>query len=162
MKVIGIDPGYERLGVSVVEKNNDKEKLLYSNCIKTPKNSDFNHRLEIISRNITELIEEFSPENLAIESLFFNKNQKTVMRVSEVKGAIINIALTNKLKVYEFTPLQIKVAVTGYGRSDKRQVISMVKNLIEIEKDIKTDDEFDAIAVAITFFASQKVYDQKK
>ena len=158
MKVLGIDPGYERVGISVLGKeDNQKEILFYSTCFKTPKELDFTERLELISKKIKEVIKKFKPEALSIENLFFNKNQKTVMRVSEVRGAIISIALSKKLKVREFTPLQIKIAVTGYGRSDKKQVISMVKNLMEIKKNIKTDDEYDAIAVGLTFLASEKM-----
>jgi crossover junction endodeoxyribonuclease RuvC len=159
MIIIGIDPGYERLGVAILEKKNQKETLLYSDCFKTPKELDFTKRLDLLSKEVLGLIDKFKPNTLAIENLFFNKNQKTVMKVSEVRGAIMNIALSKNLRIEEFTPLQIKIAITGYGRSDKNQIISMVKHLIKIEKETIQDDEFDAIAVALTCFASQKMRD---
>jgi crossover junction endodeoxyribonuclease RuvC len=155
MIVLGIDPGYERLGIAIIE-NGQKEKVLYSDCFKTPKEEEFKKRLSLISKEIDRVISKFKPTKLAIENLFFNKNQKTVMRVSEVRGAIISLALLKGLEVYEFTPLQIKIAITGYGRSDKKQVIDMIRNLVNIGENIRIDDEFDAIAVALTFTASEK------
>jgi crossover junction endodeoxyribonuclease RuvC len=159
MRVLGIDPGYERLGIAILEKDSKKETLVYSGCFQTTKDIDFNKRLFLISTEVSRIISEFKPNTLAIENLFFNKNQKTVMRVSEVRGAIINLCLSKGLGVREFTPLQIKVAVTGYGRSDKKQVIDMVKNLIKIEERVRTDDEFDAIAIGLTFFATKSHLD---
>jgi crossover junction endodeoxyribonuclease RuvC len=164
MRVIGIDPGYGRLGIAILEKGNlsNKETLLYSECIETNKDLEFTDRLQIISKKIGGIVDEFAPESLAIENLFFNTNQKTAMRVAEARGAIINLALSKNLKVYEFTPLQIKVAITGHGRSDKKQVTNMLKNLIEVKKDIKVDDEYDAIAIGLTYFASKKGLDVGK
>ena len=94
---------------------------------------------------------------MVIESLFFNTNQKTALLVSEAKGMIKYIALQNKLDVFEYTPLQIKIAVTGYGRSNKEQVTLMTKKLIHIKKGVKYDDEYDAIAVGLTYFACNKI-----
>ena len=156
MRVIGIDPGYERLGIAILEKGEEKEEVIFSECFQTSKELDFNQRLKLISGRIEEIISRFGPETLAIETLFFNTNQKTAMKVSEVCGAIMSLCLLKNLQVYEFTPLQIKIAVTGYGRSDKKQVISMVRNLIEIKESVKMDDEFDAIAVGLTYLASEK------
>ncbi len=155
MKILSIDPGYERVGIAVLEKA-DKEKLVYSDCFKTSKEFSFIERLELIGQEVERVIEEYKPEALAIEKLFFNTNQKTATNVSEVRGALIYIALKNKLKVFEYTPLQIKVAVAGDGHGDKTQVITMLKNLIKIEKQIKYDDEYDAIAVGLTCFASER------
>ena len=155
MKILSIDPGYERVGIAVLEKA-DKEKLVYSDCFKTSKEFSFIERLELIGQEVERVIEEYKPEALAIEKLFFNSNQKTATNVSEVRGALIYIALKNKLKVFEYTPLQIKVAVAGDGHGDKTQVITMLKNLIKIEKQIKYDDEYDAIAVGLTCFASER------
>lgn len=153
MRVISIDPGYDKVGVAILE---DKDVLLYSDCIKTSRDDVFEKRLGLIIERISEVIKKYKPEAMAIENLFFSKNKKTAMRVSEARGAIIQEATSKNLKVYEYTPLQIKIAVTGYGKSDKRQVISMVENLVEIDKEIKEDDEYDAIACGLTCLASVK------
>ncbi|MFC1802047.1 crossover junction endodeoxyribonuclease RuvC [Patescibacteria group bacterium] len=154
MRVLSIDPGYERVGIAIIEKEkNQKEKLIYSDCFKTSVKEPFYQRMLQIGDEIEKIIDQYSPNKIAIETLFFNTNQKTAMKVSETRGTIIYQALKKDLDVFEFTPLQIKTAITGYGRGDKNQVTAMVKNLIKIEKDIKYDDEFDAIAVGLTYFA---------
>ncbi len=153
-RVLGIDPGYERLGVAVVEKENGKEKLIFSETLKTSPKRDFKDRLFEIGEEVQKIIDEYKPENLAIEKLFFNTNQKTATNVSEVRGALLYIAQKNLMDIYEYTPLQIKVAITGQGRADKKQIMFMLERLIKIEKEIKYDDEFDAIAVALTGFAT--------
>ena len=154
MRVISIDPGYERVGVAIIEKKeNEKEDLVYSNCFKTSKNLSLLDRFTLIGKEIESIVKKYKPEVMAIETLFFNSNQKTVMAVSEARGIIMYQALIRKVPVFEYTPLQIKVAVTGYGRGDKKQVIDMVHHLIKIEKEIKYDDEYDAIAVGLTHLA---------
>lgn len=157
MRVLAIDPGYERVGIAVVEKNEKgKEILCYSDCFKTSSALSFLERLNLIGQEIERLIKEHGPTTFAIEKLFFNSNQKTASMVSEVRGALIYIASKNSLFLYEYTPLQVKMAVTGNGRGDKKQVADMVQQLIKIEKDIQYDDEFDAIAVGLTCLASEK------
>ncbi len=153
MRIIAIDPGYERLGIAVIEKNK-KEELLFSECFKTKADLPFINRLELVGREVERVIKEFSPSSLAIENLFLITNQKTAMRVSEVRGAILYQARLSGLMVYEYTPLQIKIATTGYGRATKKQMISMVHQLISGTKEIKQDDEMDAIAIGITHCAS--------
>ena len=155
MLVLAIDPGYERLGIAILKKNKNKEELVYSDCFETKKEILFKKRFNLLGREIRRIIKKFKPEILAIESVFFNKNQKTAMKVSEIRGAIINIALFYNLEIREFTPLQVKVAVTGYGRAPKNQVIEMVKKLIKIDDRKRKDDEFDAIAVGLTCLASE-------
>jgi len=157
MKVLSIDPGYERLGIAVLEKPvRGKEILLFSECFKTPAQAPFSERLTMIGSEIEKVIKKFSPEALAIEELFFSGNQKTAMHVSEIRGAIIYIASKAGLDIFEYKPVEIKVAVSGYGKSDKKQVTEMVKRLIEIKKEIKHDDEYDAIAIGLTHFACAK------
>ncbi len=155
MKIIAIDPGYERIGIAVLEKetSSSKEVLLYSDCFQTNKKDSFEIRLKKIGEELEKLIKEYKPKVLAIESLFFNSNQKTALKVSEAKGVIKYTALSKNLEVLEFTPLQIKIAITGYGRSDKNQVTSMLSHLINIKKEVKYDDEYDAIAIGLTYFA---------
>ncbi|OGD67119.1 crossover junction endodeoxyribonuclease RuvC [Candidatus Campbellbacteria bacterium RIFOXYC2_FULL_35_25] len=160
MKIISIDPGYERVGIAILEKNDrGKEELIYSDCFKTSSKIPLTERLFLIGQEIDKLIKEYAPKALAIETLFFTTNQKTVMGVSEARGVIMYQALFNKIPVFEYSPLQIKIATTGYGKSDKKQVISMVNKLIKINKDIKYDDEYDAIATGLTHLASNKKYD---
>ena len=154
MKVISIDPGYERMGVAIIEKNNSKEELLYSECFKTSSKIAHDERLKLIGQEIELLIKKFKPEVMAIETLFFKNNQKTGMKVSEARGVMLYVSAVNGLEVFEFSPMAIKIAVTGYGMSDKDQVIFMVKKLVNIKKEIKYDDEYDAIAVGLTYFAS--------
>ncbi len=156
MRIISIDPGYERLGLAVLEKENGIDVLVYSDCLRTYKNLPYPDRLLALGNDLSSIIEKFSPKALASESLFFTKNQKTAIDVAGVRGMILFIAKKYSLSVFEYTPLQIKIAVTGYGRSDKKQVTEMVAKLIDIKKEINIDDEYDAIAVGLTCLASER------
>jgi len=156
MKIISIDPGYERVGIAVLEKEGDKNHLLFSECFKTKAGEPLSERIMLIGKEVEKIINEFKPEALAIEKLYFTTNQKTAMGVSEARGVIINEAKQKGLAVFEYTPLQVKIAVTSYGKASKSQVISMVKKLIKISEEIKSDDEIDAIAVGLTCLASEK------
>lgn len=153
-RVLGIDPGYERLGIAVVEKQNNKETVVYSECFHTQKNIFFHERLFLLGEKIRGVIEEYEPQALAIETLMFNTNQKTAINVAHARGVVLYEAAKEKLLVYEFTPLQIKIAITGYGRSDKRQMMEMMERLVKIGKKNAKDDEYDAIACALTCLAS--------
>ena len=158
MRILGIDPGYERLGIAVLEKNSGdkKEQVLYSECFKTSAKLKFEERLLLIGNKIRKIIEEYKPEKLAIETLFLNTNQKTVMRVGEARGVIIYEAISAGLGIFEASPPQIKMATTGYGGASKEQIIKMVKMLVNVDKSKQSDDELDAIAIAITAFAHIK------
>ena len=153
MRIIAIDPGYERLGIAVLEKINGEEVLLFSECFKTKANIPFPDRLLLLGQEVARVVKEYSPMALAIENLFIETNQKTAMRVAESRGAILYQARLLGLEVYEYTPLQVKVATTGYGKATKTQMISMVKKLIRGAENIKQDDEMDAIAIGLTHFA---------
>ncbi len=158
MRIIAIDPGYERMGVAILEKNlktNGKEGLVFSECFKTSPKISHEERLKFIGQEIENLIQKYKPEAMAIETLFFKNNQKTAMHVSEARGVMLYVASVLGLGVAEFSPMAIKIAVTGYGNSDKTQVISMVQKLIKINTNIKYDDEYDAIAVGLTYFATK-------
>jgi len=159
MKVLSIDPGYERLGIAILEKkdNSSKEELIYSDCFKTSAKLEHHERLALILGEINRLITKYSPDALSVETLFFNNNQKTALKVSEARGAIISTCSLQKLDIKEFTPLQIKASVTGNGRSDKNGVIKMIPLLIKIDKEIKYDDEYDAIAAGLTYFAYSRI-----
>ena len=157
MRIIAIDPGYERLGVAVLEKLlKQKERLVYSACIQTPKSLPHAERLLKIATEVRKVIDKFEPKGCAIETLFLAVNQKTAMPVAEARGAVLVEAARAGLPVYEYTPLQIKMAVTGYGKSDKKQVMEMVRKLIALPAGKRLDDEYDAIAVGMTCLASVK------
>lgn len=153
MKVLAFDPGYDRLGVAVLERQNGKEKLLFSTCITTNKNDSLPDRLLVIGKAVKALLIDHTPKAIAIETIFFNKNVKTAIGVAQARGIIIYLAQEAGCTVYEFGPQEIKIAVTGYGASDKTAVYQMLKRLIDdIPKKVH-DDEYDAIAVGITALA---------
>lgn len=157
MRIIAIDPGYERLGIALLEKEiRGREILVYSDCFKTDKGLGHFERLGLIGNEIEKVILEYKPEVLCLETLFFSGNRKTAIMVAEARGVILFQAAKHNIKVYEYGPGQIKVAVTGYGKSDKRAVNSMVDKLVKIDKKIAHDDEYDAIAVGLTCFAIEK------
>ncbi len=158
MRILGIDPGYERLGIAVLEKErgDKKERVLYSICFKTPASLPFSERLALIGKEVREMIEKYQPKVLSIETLFLTTNQKTVMRVAEARGVIIYEGARAGLEIFEASPPAIKVATTGYGKADKRQINKMVKILVDIDNSKKSDDELDAIAIALTAFAHRK------
>ena len=159
MRILGIDPGFERLGVAIVEKfhstkaPHDKEIVLFSECFKTSAKLPFPERLNLIGKEVKKIIKKYKPEALAIETLFLTTNQKTVMHVAEVRGVIIYEAIQARLKIFEASPPQIKIATTGYGKATKEQMMKMVKILVKIDDSVTSDDELDAIAIALTGFA---------
>ncbi len=154
MKIISIDPGYERLGIAILEKEaKQKETLVFSECFKTSSKLPHNERLALIGNRIKEIIRKYKPTALATEKLFFSGNQKTAMLVAEARGVILYTGSSLGLSVFEYTPNEVKIAITGYGRSEKRQIIDMVRKLIVVTSKTKSDDEFDAIAIGLTHLA---------
>lgn len=153
MRIIGIDPGYDRCGIAIIEKTNGTESLLYSTCIETNKNDSFPVRLGQVVDAVVQCIHTYTPETLSMETLIFNKNQKTALRVSEVRGALLYIAYTKKLTVFEYSPQQIKVAIAGSGAGTKHDVTRMVRLLLHLPPSKKKDDEYDAIATALVHSA---------
>lgn len=157
MKILAIDPGFERVGVAILErKPKEKDSLVYSTCFKTSPKIPFHERLTLIGSEMEKIIKKHKPEALAIEKLYFETNQKTAMGVSEARGVIVYSASRNGLKIFEYTPPQIKVAVTGYGKASKDAVMSMVPKLINMDKKSESDDELDAIAIGLTCLACEK------
>ena len=156
MRVLAIDPGYGRCGVAILEKENGKEKYVYSDCIETTPSLAFDERLAVVADECARLIKRHKPDALAMERLFFTSNQKTAMHVAEVRGAILHVASSAGIPTFEYTPGQIKSATTGSGRADKKQIIAMIHLLLTIDKKITLDDEYDAIAVGITHLASTR------
>lgn len=153
MKVLAIDPGYDRIGMAVIENTAIGELLHYSFCFETNKTENLNDRIYALGLEFEKILTEYQPDSVAIETLFFNKNIKTGIGVAEARGAIIYLAKKFGCKVYEFGPQEIKVAVTGYGKSDKNAVILMTKRLVKNIPEKALDDEYDAIAVGITCLA---------
>lgn len=150
MRVLGIDPGFALVGFGVVEEKENKVEALDYGVISTDKNESFSLRLNIIFEGIMSLIEKYKPDCIAIEELFFFKNQKTVIPVAEARGVIVLAGKLKNIKMFEYTPLQIKQALTGVGRAEKKQIQFMVASILGLEKAPKPDDAADAVAVALT------------
>ena len=153
MRVIAVDPGYDRLGVAILEYQDQKEALIFSTCLESDRNATLVERLNALGQQFSALIKQYNPSALAIETLFFNQNQKTGIGVAQARGMLLYIAKSNGCDVFEFGPQEVKVAITGYGKSDKAAVIDMVKRLISNAPITALDDEYDAIAVGITCLA---------
>ena len=154
MKILGIDPGFERLGVAIVEKTKTgKEQVIFSECFKTSASLEFGDRLNLIGKEVKRVIKKYKPEVLAIETLFLTTNHKTVMHVAEARGVVLYEAIQKGLTIFEASPPQIKIATTGYGKANKDQIMKMVKILVQIDNSVTSDDELDAIAIALTAFA---------
>ena len=149
MIILGIDPGYAIVGYGVLEYDGNKFKVLEYGSIETKAGTDFNIRLLKIHRGMEELIKLYSPDAVAVEELFFNTNTKTAIKVAEARGVILLSGAISSADVFEYTPLQVKQAVCGYGRADKNQIQQMIKLLLNLEKVPKPDDTADALAVAI-------------
>lgn len=157
MRILAIDPGYGRCGVAILERTpGEKESLVYSACIETAAKTDFAERLRIIADECTRLLDKFTPGAVAMEKLYFSTNQKTAMRVAEVRGALLAAAASKGIPVFEYTPGEIKSAVAGSGSADKKQVAAMLHALIRIDKKIRYDDEYDAIAVGVAHLARHR------
>ena len=156
IKVIAIDPGYDRLGVAILEKT-ISEKILYSDCFQTNRGDNHEKRLADIYDFFTSVAKKWKPDFLAIEKLFFTKNQKTAIAVAESRGVILASASKLGLEVLEFGPGEIKVATTGYGKSDKKQIQKMIDIVFKTEGKKRLDDEYDAIAIGLTALSTLKV-----
>jgi crossover junction endodeoxyribonuclease RuvC len=161
MRILAFDPGFERLGAAVVEKINNKEVVVHSECIRTDAALPFNARLKVLGIAAEALIKQFKPDALALEEIFFGKNAKTGVQIAEVRGMLTYIGMAHELPVFNYTPLEVKIAITGYGKSDKAAVALMVEKLVVLPRNSSTglkikrlDDEVDAIAVGLTCLAS--------
>ncbi len=149
MRILGIDPGYALMGFGVLDRNGNKLKIVDYGSISTEAGTPLPNRLKYIYSTLMDVIEEYRPEVAAIEELFYNNNAKTVINVGQARGVAILACVNSGLEIAEYTPLQIKQALTGYGRADKKQVQEMVKVLLNLKAVPKPDDTADAIAVAI-------------
>ena len=149
MKILGIDPGTATTGYGVIEASNGHIKMIEYGCIKTDKKDDPAKRLREIYNDLNKLIKKHRPSKVAVESIFFYKNVKTAIAVAQARGVILLCVQNNKKDLLEFTPLQVKNSLTGYGKADKKQVQFMVKKLLKLKKTPRPDDAADALALAI-------------
>ena len=149
MTILGIDPGIATVSYGIIQYENGRFRTIATGAIETPAGIDVENRLEIVYNDLCELIQMYSPTEMAIEELFFNTNQKTAIAVAEARGVILLAARKNNLNIAEYTPIQVKMAVTGYGRAEKKQVQEMVKIILGLPKIPKPDDAADALALAI-------------
>ncbi len=149
MKILGIDPGFAIVGYGIIDHTGNKFKTIEYGAVTTEATEDMFVRFKKIYDGVTEIIERTNPDAMAIEELFFNSNQKTAINVAQARGIILLAAMNKNVPIFEYTPLQVKQAVVGYGRADKTQVQQMVKALLNLEKVPKPDDTADALAIAI-------------
>ena len=149
MRILGLDPGYAIVGCGIVEYDGRNFRTIEYGAITTPAGMEFSERLSEIYDQLMELIHVYKPEAMAVEKLYFNSNQKTAIDVAQARGVIILAARQARIPCYEYTPLQVKQAVVGYGRAVKKQVIEMTKKILCLTKTPKPDDVADALAIAI-------------
>ena len=149
MKILGIDPGYAILGYGVIEMNGNKFRVCDYGAITTDPKTAMADRLKILYQALMDLIVEHRPESASIEELFFNTNAKTAILVGQARGVAILACANSGLEIYEYTPLQIKQALVGYGRAEKQQIQAMVKVILNLKETPKPDDTADALAAAI-------------
>lgn len=155
MLVLGIDPGTAIVGYGLIEYKKNKMKVIDYGCVYTEKDKSMNMRIKEIYLGITELIEKHNPDTVAIEEIFYFKNNKTVISVSQARGVILLAAELKNIPIAEYTPLQVKMGITGYGRAEKKQVQLMVQRILGLKEIPRPDDAADALAIAITYINSQ-------
>lgn len=149
MIIMGVDPGYAITGFGIIEQLGNRFRVLEYGVVSTPAGMSFPERLLAIDARMTELLEKWNPEIMAVEELFFNTNVTTAIKVGHARGIVLLGAARRAIPVYEYTPMQVKMAVVGYGKAKKEQVQMMVKVLLGMEQIPKPDDAADALAVAI-------------
>lgn len=154
MRVLGIDPGYDRLGLAVLEGDPSKPQHIWSECV-TPAKGRAEARLAAVYAAVSSAILQYHPDKLSLETLFFSTNKKTAIAVAESRGAILAAAGAHQIPISEYSPGQIKLAVTGYGAADKAAIARMIPHLVTLPEKKRLDDELDAIAVAIAGLADR-------
>jgi crossover junction endodeoxyribonuclease RuvC len=155
--ILAVDPGFDRIGVAILREEGQKQELLHSECIVTDKKDSHAERLLDLGLKLQAIIKEWKPAQLAVEKLFFNQNTSSALGVAEARGIIIYEARLVGMAVYEYSPQDVKIAVTSYGKADKAQVEYMTRKLLKMESEKKRlDDELDAIALGITHLAMRK------
>jgi crossover junction endodeoxyribonuclease RuvC len=152
MRILAIDPGYDRLGIAVVEGNPSRPMLIWSDCVMPDKGARAQRLAQVLGA-VTEAIKKYTPGAIALETLFFNVNKKTAIGVAEARGVVLAAAGKASIPVIECSPQQVKLAVTGYGSADKKAIANMLPQLLVLPKKRRLDDELDAIAIGITALA---------
>lgn len=150
MRILGIDPGTGILGFGVIEADKNKAQLVDGGVIRTPVKEDDAVRLQTIFEELTDIITNSKPQVMAVEKLYFAQNVTTAMTVAQARGVVLLAGQQNGLEIYEYTPLQIKQALTGYGRAEKKQIQEMVRVILKLKEVPKPDDCADALACALT------------
>ncbi len=158
MRILGIDPGTGILGFGVIETSNNKAQLVDAGVIRTPVKEDDAVRLQTIFDELTDIIMQTKPQEMAVEKLFFAQNVTTAMTVAQARGVVLLCGMQSELKIAEYTPLQIKQALTGYGRADKKQIQEMVRVILGLKEIPKPDDCADALAAAICHSMTTKLH----
>ncbi len=149
MRILGIDPGIAIVGYGVVDKEGNSYKTIAYDAVTTRAHTPLPERLELVYNGVNEIIKQYKPDVMSIEELFFNNNAKTALTVGQARGVIILAAMQNNIPVYEYTPLQVKQALTGYGRASKTQIQQMMKSMLGLSAVPKPDDVADALAIAV-------------
>lgn len=149
MIIIGIDPGYAIVGYGILKYENNRFSILDFGAVTTDAGTDFPKRLKIIHEDLSYIFEKYKPEAMSIEKLFFNTNKKTAVDVAQARGVILVTACEHNCPIYEYTPLQVKQSVVGYGRAEKKQVQEMTRQMLGLNAVPKPDDTADALAMAI-------------
>ncbi|SFH46607.1 Holliday junction endonuclease RuvC [Tindallia magadiensis] len=149
MRILGIDPGLATTGYGVIDYHKNQFQAVQYGVIRTSSKTSMPHRLSIINENLKEVIKRYQPDVMAVEELFFNTNAKTAMLVGQARGVVLLTATMEGIEIYEYTPLQVKQGVAGYGRAEKKQIQLMVKTLLNLKELPKPDDAADALAIAM-------------
>lgn len=150
MKILGIDPGFARLGYAILEGDKKNVRVIACDCFETSQKLSYEKRLVLAAEKVKSLLSKYRPDTIAIEKVFFAKNQKTALQIAEVRGVLLYLAASSKLPAYEYTPLQVKMALCGYGKATKEEVQKMLKILLKKRSLPKSDDATDALAIGLT------------
>ncbi len=161
MRILGIDPGTAITGYGIVDEIDKKIKLVEYGVIRTSPKQTASERLEIIAADLKKVINDFKPDHCAVEKLFFSTNAKTAIKVGEARGVILLTIVKENILINEYTPLEVKLAITGYGKADKKQIQYMVKNLLKLQETPQPDDAADALAIAICHINSWRLKNLK-
>lgn len=157
LRILGIDPGTATTGWAIIEQKENNLQAFAYGLIKTSKSKTDEQRILEISQDLDKIIKKYTPQEAAIEKLFFFKNQKTIIEVGQARGAVLLTLIQKNIKIFSYTPLQVKQSMTGYGRAEKKQMQFMAKNILGLKKIPSVDDTADAIAVALCHLSSRKI-----
>jgi len=150
MRIIGIDPGYAIIGFGVLDYDGHSFEIVGFGAITTPADAPFSQRLKMIYDDMSQILDKYKPDQMCIEKLFFNTNETTAIAVAQARGVTLLPAIQRGIEISEYTPLQVKMSITGYGRAEKKQVQEMTRQMLRLSQVPKPDDTADALGIAIT------------